>query len=232
VRTVPVERRPAELSRLFGVGAGALAALSVAGFSFTAGAVAVLGLLVVVFGVVRGSHPSVSLGAAATIGGVLYAGLAGTPAPVVLFGVGASVVAWDLAGFSIDLGDQLGSEARTRRLEVVHATASVGVATVTAGLGYGVYTTATGGQPMAALLLLLLAGLFVVAGRLFPTREPDPSTATAGDRRRRAEIREYLRTIGEPYAEDHEVDGRRVAFRGAGQAGLTEFYVRARIDDE
>lgn len=28
------------------------------------------------------------------------------------------------------------------------------------------------------------------------------------------------------------VDGRRVAFRGAGRAGLTEFYVRARIESE
>lgn len=163
MRTVPVERRPAELSRLLGVAAGALATLSVAGFSLTAGAVAVLGLLAVVFGVVRGSHPSVSLGAAAILGGVLYAGLAGTPAPVILLGVGGSVVAWDLAGFSIDLGAQLGGEARTRRLEVVHATASVGVAAATAGIGYVVYTTATGGQPVAALLLLLLAGLLIVA---------------------------------------------------------------------
>lgn len=28
------------------------------------------------------------------------------------------------------------------------------------------------------------------------------------------------------------IDGRRIAFRGAGPSGLTEYYVRARIDDE
>ncbi|MFB6157207.1 MAG: J domain-containing protein, partial [Haloferacaceae archaeon] len=33
-----------------------------------------------------------------------------------------------------------------------------------------------------------------------------------GNERRRTEIREYLRAIGEPYAEDHEVEGRRIAF--------------------
>lgn len=68
------------------------------------------------------------------------------------------------------------------------------------------------GLALGLLASAAVAGLFVVAGRLFPTESPDPSTATAGDRRRRAEIREYLRAIGEPYAEDHEVDGRRVAF--------------------
>lgn len=68
------------------------------------------------------------------------------------------------------------------------------------------------GLALGLVASVAVAGLFVVGGRLFPTESPDRSTATAGDERRRAEIREYLRAVGEPYAEDHEVEGRRVAF--------------------
>ncbi|MFB6281533.1 MAG: J domain-containing protein [Haloferacaceae archaeon] len=62
-----------------------------------------------------------------------------------------------------------------------------------------------------------VAGLFVAGNRLFPTERDGGAASSAsgsasGDERRRAEIREYLRAIGEPYAEDHEIEGRRVAF--------------------
>ncbi|MFB6301435.1 MAG: J domain-containing protein [Haloferacaceae archaeon] len=67
------------------------------------------------------------------------------------------------------------------------------------------------GLALGLLASAAVAGLFVIGGRLFPT-ESSAAERTAGDERRRAEIREYLRTVGEPYAEDHEVEGRRVAF--------------------
>lgn len=56
-----------------------------------------------------------------------------------------------------------------------------------------------------------VAGLFVLAGRLFPAQQ---SRTQYGDTasRRRVEIREYLDRIDEPYAEDHPVAGQPVAF--------------------
>jgi hypothetical protein len=68
------------------------------------------------------------------------------------------------------------------------------------------------GLALGLLASVAVAGLFVVGGWLFPTERPDPSARVTGDGRRRTEIREYLRAIGEPYAEDYEVEGRRVAF--------------------
>lgn len=67
------------------------------------------------------------------------------------------------------------------------------------------------GLALGLLASLAVAAVFVVGDRLFPT-DASASASAPGDERRRAEIREYLRAIGEPYAEDHEVEGRRVAF--------------------
>ncbi len=80
-------------------------------------------------------------------------------------------------------------------------------------------------EPMGLLPPWLLVGLalgtgaslvaavaFVAGERLFPGRPADPADRVDGTGRRRAEIRAFLREIGEPYAEDHDVEGRRVAF--------------------
>ena len=62
------------------------------------------------------------------------------------------------------------------------------------------------------LASVVVAGAFVLGGRLFPD-QPTPSGGRVdGSTRRRAEIRSYLRDISEPFAEDHEVHGRTVEF--------------------
>lgn len=59
---------------------------------------------------------------------------------------------------------------------------------------------------------LLVAGLFLVANRLFPTRTTTSNGRGDGEGRRREELRAYLQAIDEPYAEDHFVEGQHVAF--------------------
>lgn len=59
---------------------------------------------------------------------------------------------------------------------------------------------------------LVVAALFVVAGRLFPAKRRARGVREGGEERRRAEIREYLRAIDEPFAENHLVAGQEVAF--------------------
>ncbi|MFC4358686.1 J domain-containing protein [Halobium salinum] len=68
------------------------------------------------------------------------------------------------------------------------------------------------GLGMGAVASCVVALVFVVGGRLFPTAPVDPAQRIDGTARRRAEIRSYLRAIGEPFAEDHPVHGRTVAF--------------------
>ena len=56
------------------------------------------------------------------------------------------------------------------------------------------------------------ACVFVVGARLFPTAAVSRGTHASGEGKRRREIREYLDTIGESFAEDHPVCGQPVAF--------------------
>ncbi|MCU4717287.1 J domain-containing protein [Halapricum hydrolyticum] len=67
------------------------------------------------------------------------------------------------------------------------------------------------GVALGAICSVVVAGLFVVTERLFPSRRPSESGGDT-EARRRSEIRAYLDRIGERYAEDHAVDGQLVAF--------------------
>ena len=69
-----------------------------------------------------------------------------------------------------------------------------------AGVGLGLAST------------VVVACVFVVGARLFPTAAVDRSQRVSGDRKRRREIRQYLDGIGEPFIEDHRVRGHAVAF--------------------
>lgn len=163
MRTVPIDRTPERLSQLLGSIGGVVALVVAVGHSTVGGLVAVAGLALVVGGLLSGTRRWVTFGAAMLLGSVLYAGVVGAAPILLLAGVGAVVFAWDVGGFGIDLGAQLGREARTGRLEAVHALGSAAVAVASAGIGGALYLAASGGQPMAALLLLLLAGTLLVA---------------------------------------------------------------------
>ncbi|WP_375137139.1 J domain-containing protein [Halostella litorea] len=71
------------------------------------------------------------------------------------------------------------------------------------------------GLAIGGAFTLVAAGVFAAGARLFPaSREytADASDGFTGESKRRAEIREYLQRIDEPYAEDHFVEGQHVAF--------------------
>jgi hypothetical protein len=159
---VTVDRRPARLSRGLALAAGLVAVATSGAYAPGAIGVGALGLLVLAAGFVRGRDAAVTLGAAGVFAGAVVAGVRGAPAVPVLVAVTASVVAWDAGGTAMDVGRQLGRAADTRRLEAVHAGASLAVGAVTAGVGYAVFRTATGGQPAAALLFALLAAALLV----------------------------------------------------------------------
>jgi hypothetical protein len=57
----------------------------------------------------------------------------------------------------------------------------------------------------------LIVVIFVAGARLYPNGDPT-ATYSAGDGRRRMEIRRYLSAIDEEFAEDHFVEGQHVAF--------------------
>jgi len=67
------------------------------------------------------------------------------------------------------------------------------------------------GGVLAVASIVVVTGVFLVGGRLFPTTV-DRSGRATGDGKRRREIHEYLQAIDEPFAEDHPVCGEPVAF--------------------
>ena len=58
---------------------------------------------------------------------------------------------------------------------------------------------------------VLAAVVFVVGNRLFPST-PVRRPGDGGESRRRAAIRSYLRSLDEPFEEDHRIDDHDVAF--------------------
>jgi hypothetical protein len=158
----PIDRAPTRLSRWVSVSA-AFVALGASGFySWPALAVGTLGLLLLVVGLVRGANAAVTTGAFGLFVGGIVAGVGSAPVVPVLVSVTFAVLAWDVGGSAISIGKQLGREADTIRIEAVHMTASGVVGVVTAGVGYGLYHTGTGEEPVVTLVFLLIAAVLLV----------------------------------------------------------------------
>lgn len=68
------------------------------------------------------------------------------------------------------------------------------------------------GAGLFAVTTVLVAALFVVAERRYPSPRQRTGRRLSGANRRRTEIREYLSAIGERYAEGHPVAGEPVDF--------------------
>lgn len=158
-----IDRSPAVVSTTLAVGAGVVSLLGSALGSLAGVPPAAVGLLVLGVGLVRGSRRILTAGAGLLFVGVLLAGASGAgPEPLVVGTLGA-VLAWDVGENGIGVGAQLGREADTRRVELVHAASSLAVGAVTAALGYGVYLAAASGQPLTALVFLLFGAVLLVS---------------------------------------------------------------------
>lgn len=157
-------RRPTAVNASIAGGCALLVVAVCAVASVSAVAVAAGGGLVLVLGLVRGVDEAVDVGCLGLFGGVLAGALAGGSVELTLVGTVATVVAWDLGRSALDLGEQLGREADTARLEAVHAGSSALVGLVTVTAGYGLYALAADGQPVWAVALLLAAAALVTVG--------------------------------------------------------------------
>lgn len=156
-----IDRGPTRLASgaacLFAVvGAGAVALLA-----WEAVVPSFLGLLSIVIAVFSGWRLATTLGLAGIGGGAILAGAFGVPVEIVVLSVALAVLAWDAARTAIDLGSQVGRDGTTRRVELIHILASIGVATIASGGGLLVYGVGRGGQPISALLALIVITIVV-----------------------------------------------------------------------
>lgn len=151
------DRSPTALSSRLALGAALAAVLAVGVVQPAGGAVGAVGLVAVAVGIGSASVGWVVAGALLVFAGVLVAGVLGASAvPLVVATLGA-LLTWDLGEQAITLGEQVGHEAATRRGELVHAGISVVVGGATGAVVLGLYSTVTGGFPVTALIVLLLA---------------------------------------------------------------------------
>ena len=158
----PIDRSPTRLSRTVSGAFAVVALLAGCRYSWTALGVGTAGLAVLLAGIGAGSRSRTTLGCALLFVGTVIAGVRGGPVGAILVSTVATVLAWDAGTTAIDLGDQLGREAPTARLELVHIAGSAGVGLLTAGSGYLVYANAAGGYPLSALLALIVAAVLLV----------------------------------------------------------------------
>lgn len=140
----------------------AVIAWGVSGFySWPALGLGTPGLVILAVGLVRGRRGLVTVGTFGLFLGAVVAGIQHSPVASVLLSVTCTVLAWDIGSMAISIGTQLGRKAETTRLETIHIVASVSIGVVTAGIGYGLYQSGTGGQPITAVGFLLLAAVLL-----------------------------------------------------------------------
>lgn len=159
-----ITRAPTRISASLATTLATVSLLAVATTGSSPLALAAAGLPLLGLGAFRGFPRAVTFGATLLVAGVLYGGVVGAGPEALLVGVVAAVVAWDVGHYGITLGEQLGREARTSRVETVHLAGSLGVGAITAAVGYGAFVSAAGGLPLAALVFLLIGGVFLVYG--------------------------------------------------------------------
>lgn len=156
------EAGPSSLGRGLTLVAGLLASVSLAP-ALPAVAVGVLATVTLAYGLQARSGRVLGFGVATLVVALLLGGVLGTPAELLVIATGATILAWDVADSALVVGEQLGRKARTERLELVHAAASLAVAVVGSAVAYAVFRLAGGGRPLLAVVLLLLGATILVA---------------------------------------------------------------------
>lgn len=154
--------RPTVLLTAIAVVAGLVAITAGTLGSSRALGVGTIGMGCLALGLLRGLRLPTDVGFFLLFIGVIDGGFVGGSIELTLLGTVAVVLGWDLATSAIDLGAQLGREARTIRLELVQTGSTLFVGLSATALGYLVYLIGIGGQPIAAILLLIVAACFFI----------------------------------------------------------------------
>ncbi|TKX70074.1 hypothetical protein [Halorubrum sp. SP9] len=158
-----IDARPPTVAIAASLAAAGVAATAASVASPTGGALLGVAALGFLGGSLRGSVRVLTWGAAVGVVGLALAGYRGAPPEALLVAAVGLAVAWDVADHGVGLGEQVGRGARARRNVAVHAGSGLLVGALAAGLVYGVTLAVGGGQPVAALALLLAGGIALIS---------------------------------------------------------------------
>lgn len=164
-----IDRSPTYVSSALALAAGVLTVTVTADLA-TGLVTCVAGVVVLAVGLTVGRQWVVTAASALLVVGVLLAAAEGAAVVAALIGIMSALLAFDLASTAVDLGEQLGRETATARVELLHAGASTLVGLVTVVVAFAVNQSVTGDQPVSAVLGLVIAVLLLVAA----LRRADP----------------------------------------------------------
>ena len=163
VVSIGVSRGPVRIGVVLSMVATAASLLALAAAGIPSGfGIGILGGALLVAGTLGGSRRILDYAALVLFSAVVVSGVGGAHPGPLLVSLVALVVAWDAGEQAINVGEQLGREARTHRAVVVHVSTTTIVGLGGAAAGYGVYRLAGGGQPASALVFMLLGTVLIV----------------------------------------------------------------------
>ena len=155
------DARPPSVAVLPATLAAAVSVLAVAAGSTVGLMLSGPGAAAVVFGARSGNRRFVTLGGGLAFVGAVLGGATGMPLLLAMIaGVGA-IVAYDTGEHAVSLGVDVGTRAGATQSVLVHAAASVVVASLVGGISYAIYVFGPGSLPVTGLLALLTAGVLL-----------------------------------------------------------------------
>lgn len=161
-----IDERPPTVSVGFAAVFALLATVATAATSLQGAAGVGLAVVFFAIGLLSRSQRALGWGVAVGAAGLVFAasgsGADGNVAGLLIAAVSLAV-AWDVGDHAISLGGAVGRNARSARNQFVHAGTSLLVGTLAAGVAYGAFISATGGQPIAALVFLLFGAVVLVS---------------------------------------------------------------------
>lgn len=160
--SVTVDHGPTTVSSVGALLAAIVAGVTSAPFAIIAIPLAVGGVAMIAGGLFwRANRRWVTIGTVSLYLSPVIAGGFGVPPALLLLSVLASLLAWNFGMHALDLGEQIGRHSRTRRNEVIHLSVITIVGLLSGGVGFAAYTLSGAGQPLAALGMLILGGVFL-----------------------------------------------------------------------
>ena len=164
---VEVAHAPPRFSQVVSVVAALVAVVLTAPFAVLAAPFGLGGLVMVAVSVFsKHSRGWLTAGVGMILFGTLITGGYGTlPAELLLVAVGAALVAWDTGQYGIVLGNQLGRQAASQRIQIVHLAGSAIAIGVASAFAYLIFLLSAGGQPAPAVAVAVI-GIVLLAWTL------------------------------------------------------------------
>ena len=157
-----IEHRPTAISWAIGLIAIVMATIVLAAGELIGGLLAGFAGLIFLIAVGRSDRSVFNIGIAVLVLALIAAAITPTPPTSVLVATILAVIAWDQFETAFTLGEQIGVNQPTARLEIFNAGTTALVGAIGGGIIYIGFLLIPTGWPLTAIIVMLIAALFVL----------------------------------------------------------------------